>query len=354
MEGGSSGNTSTSCLMMMGYGDHENNNNNNGNGNGNGNGNVTICAPPMMMMMPPPPPSLTNNNNAETSSNNILFLPFMDNNNNNPQEDNNSSSSSIKSKIMAHPHYHRLLTAYLNCQKIGAPPEVVARLEEICATSATMGRSSSSSGGGIIGEDPALDQFMEAYCEMLTKYEQELSKPFKEAMVFLSRIECQFKALTLAPNSSHESALGEAMDRNGSSDEEVDVNNSFIDPQAEDRELKGQLLRKYSGYLGSLKQEFMKKRKKGKLPKEARQQLVDWWLRHIKWPYPSESQKLALAESTGLDQKQINNWFINQRKRHWKPSEDMQFVVMDAAHPHYYMDNVLANHFPMDMTPSLL
>ncbi|XP_049381792.1 homeobox protein knotted-1-like LET6 isoform X1 [Solanum stenotomum] len=346
MEGGSSGNTNTSCLMMMGYGDHENNN--------NGNGNATLCAPQMMMMMPPPPPSLTNNNNAETcnNNNNILFLPFMDTNNNNPQEDNNSSS--IKSKIMAHPHYPRLLSAYLSCQKIGAPPEVVARLEEICATSATMGRNSSS--GGIIGEDPALDQFMEAYCEMLTKYEQELSKPFKEAMVFLSRIECQFKALTLAPNSSHESvvALGEAMDRNGSSDEEVDVNNSFIDPQAEDRELKGQLLRKYSGYLGSLKQEFMKKRKKGKLPKEARQQLVDWWLRHIKWPYPSESQKLALAESTGLDQKQINNWFINQRKRHWKPSEDMQFVVMDAAHPHYYMDNVLANHFPMDMTPSLL
>lgn len=77
------------------------------------------------------------------------------------------------------------------------------------------------------------------------------------------------------------------MDRNGSSDEEVDVNNSLIDPQAEDRELKGQLLRKYSGYLGSLKQEFMKKRKKGKLPKEARQQLLDWWNRHKKWPYPS-------------------------------------------------------------------
>ncbi|CAA3018855.1 homeobox knotted-1-like LET6 isoform X1 [Olea europaea subsp. europaea] len=126
-------------------------------------------------------------------------------------------------------------------------------------------------------------------------------------------------------------------DINGSSGEEIDVNNSVIDPQA-----------KYSGYLGSLKQEFMKKRKKGKLPKEARQQLLDWWSRHYKWPYPSESQKLALAESTGLDQKQINNWFINQRKRHWKPSEDMQFVVMDAAHPHYYMDNA----FPMDMSIS--
>jgi hypothetical protein len=27
-----------------------------------------------------------------------------------------------------------------------------------------------------------------------------------------------------------------------------------------------------------------------------------------------------------LNQKQINNWFINQRKRHWKPSEDVQYV----------------------------
>lgn len=42
---------------------------------------------------------------------------------------------------------------------------------------------------------------------------------------------------------------------------------------------------------------------------------------------------MALAEATGLDQKQINNWFINQRKRHWKPSEDMQFMVMDGLHP---------------------
>ncbi|XP_075489177.1 homeobox protein knotted-1-like LET6 isoform X2 [Primulina tabacum] len=263
------------------------------------------------------------------------------------ESDGDAGSCSVKSKIMAHPHYPRLLAAYVNCQKIGAPPEVVAKLEEACASATAIGRNDRSR----VGEDPALDQFMEAYCEMLTKYEQELSKPFKEAMLFLSRIECQFKALTL---SHSDSACGEAVDINGSSEEEFDVNNSFIDPQAEDRELKGQLLRKYSGYLGNLKQEFMKKRKKGKLPKEARQQLLDWWSRHYKWPYPSESQKLALAESTGLDQKQINNWFINQRKRHWKPSEDMQFVVMEAAHPHYYMDNILGNPFPMDISPSFL
>ena len=53
-----------------------------------------------------------------------------------------------------------------------------------------------------LGEDPGLDQFMEAYCEMLVKYEQELSKPFKEALVFLQRVECQFKSLSLSSPSS--------------------------------------------------------------------------------------------------------------------------------------------------------
>ncbi|XP_057961799.1 homeobox protein knotted-1-like LET6 [Malania oleifera] len=275
---------------------------------------------------------------------------FMENNDGRSSSSGGSSSSAIKTKIMSHPHYHRLLAAYVNCHKVGAPAEVVARLEEACAAQAAAMGCSAPGAGSSFGEDPALDQFMEAYCEMLTKYEQELSKPFKEAMLFLSRIECQFKALSLS--SSDNSVSGEAVDNHGSSEEEVDVKNDPIDPQAEDKELKVQLLRKYSGYLGSLKQEFMKKRKKGKLPKEARQQLLDWWSRHYKWPYPSESQKLALAESTGLDQKQINNWFINQRKRHWKPSEDMQFVVMDAAHhPHYFMDNVLSNPFPMDISP---
>ncbi|RVW56328.1 Homeobox protein knotted-1-like 2 [Vitis vinifera] len=40
-----------------------------------------------------------------------------------------------------------------------------------------------------------------------------------------------------------------------------------IDPRAEDRELKNHLLRKYSGYLSSLKQELSKKRRKENYPK---------------------------------------------------------------------------------------
>ncbi|XP_004491125.1 homeobox protein SBH1-like isoform X1 [Cicer arietinum] len=285
------------------------------------------------------------NINMDTTNRKFHSFPLTTNNSSLQQHHhnyNNTANVVVRDKIMAHPLFPRLLSSYLNCLKVGAPPEVVASLEESCAKCETL-NGSGRTGSSCLGEDPALDQFMEAYCEMLIKYEQELTKPFKEAMLFLSRIESQLKALAVSTD------FGQS---ESPSHNEIDMHENNLDTQAEDQELKVQLLRKYSGYLGSLKKEFLKKKKNGKLPKEARQQLLDWWNRHYKWPYPSESQKQALAESTGLDLKQINNWFINQRKRHWKPSEDMQFAVMDATN--YYMENVMCKPFPMDAMPMLL
>ncbi|CAA0818375.1 Homeobox protein knotted-1-like 6 [Striga hermonthica] len=126
-----------------------------------------------------------------------------------------------------------------------------------------------------------------------------------------------------------------------SSDEEYSGGETEIpDPQTktEDRELKDRLLRRYGNHINNLKLEFSKKKKKGKLPKEARQALLEWWSVHYKWPYPTEADKMSLAETTGLDQKQINNWFINQRKRHWKPSENMHLAMMDNLSGHFFME----------------
>ena len=52
-----------------------------------------------------------------------------------------------------------------------------------------------------------------------------------------------------------------------------------------------------------------------------------------------DADKVGLAEATGLDQKQINYWFINQRKRHWKPSENMQIAVMDSLYGPFFMND---------------
>ncbi|KAG8499282.1 hypothetical protein CXB51_005788 [Gossypium anomalum] len=239
----------------------------------------------------------------------------------------------MKAKIIAHPHCSNLFEAYMDCQKVGAPPEVAAQLAAARQEFEARRRSAVSSTRDTI-KDPELDQFMEAYYGMLVKYRDELMRPMQEALDFTRRTEAQLNRVSNGPVQIFNS--DEKCDGVGSSEEEENNTHSNgetkTSPRAEDRELKNQILRKYRGYLSSLKQELSKKKKKGKLPKESRQKLLTWWELHYKWPYPSETEKVALAESTGLDQKQINNWFINQRKRHWKPSEDSQFMVMDGLH----------------------
>ncbi|XP_058000564.1 homeobox protein knotted-1-like 1 isoform X2 [Hevea brasiliensis] len=201
----------------------------------------------------------------------------------------------IKTQIANHPRYPDLVSAYIECQK-------------------------------------------ESYCEVLHRYKEELSRPFDEATTFLSNIELQLSNLckgTLTKTFDYY-ASDEAA---GTSDEELSCGEVEASESQEssgggrpcDEDLKGMLLRKYSGYLSNLRKEFSKKRKKGKLPKDARMILLDWWNNHYRWPYPTEEEKVKLSEITGLDQKQINNWFINQRKRHWKPSEDMRFAFVESV-----------------------
>uniref|UniRef100_A0A0D9ZCJ5 Homeobox domain-containing protein n=1 Tax=Oryza glumipatula TaxID=40148 RepID=A0A0D9ZCJ5_9ORYZ len=227
---------------------------------------------------------------------------------------------------------------------VGAPPEVAARLTAVAQDLEL--RQRTALGGLGAATEPELDQFMEAYHEMLVKYREELTRPLQEAMEFLRRVETQLNTLSISGRSLRNilSSGSSEEDQEGSGGE---TELPEIDAHGVDQELKHHLLKKYSGYLSSLKQELSKKKKKGKLPKDARQQLLNWWELHYKWPYPSESQKVALAESTGLDLKQINNWFINQRKRHWKPSDEMQFVMMDGYHPTnaaaFYMDGHFIN-----------
>jgi len=75
-----------------------------------------------------------------------------------------------------------------------------------------------------------------------------------------------------------------------SSDEELsggELDMHEAQPSGEDRELKDKLLRRFGSHIGTLKLEFSKKKKKGKLPKEARQTLLGWWDAHYKWPYPT-------------------------------------------------------------------
>ncbi|CAI9786152.1 unnamed protein product [Fraxinus pennsylvanica] len=238
-------------------------------------------------------------------------------------------SDNIKTQIANHPLYPNLVSAYIECRKVGVPPEMASLLEEVSKeTHPTISN----------GADPELDEFMTSYCEVLHRYKEKLSKPFDEAKSFLSNIEFQLRDLCKDTFASTTTSLNyhSADDGNATLDEDVSCEVEATESQESlgtlqgDHELKEMLMRKYSGYLSSLRKDFLRKRRKGKLPKDARMVLVDWWNAHYKWPYPTEEEKNRLSEITGLDQKQINNWFINQRKRHWKPSEDLRFAFMEG------------------------
>jgi len=55
--------------------------------------------------------------------------------------------------------------------------------------------------------------------------------------------------------------------------------------------------------------------------KEAIGILKEWLMseEHVHNPYPTEAEKKQLMACTGLDKKQLTNWFTNARKRIWQP-----------------------------------
>lgn len=63
------------------------------------------------------------------------------------------------------------------------------------------------------------------------------------------------------------------------------------------------------------------KRKSASLPSETVEYLKAWMMspEHIAHPYPTEQEKVDIMKDTKIELKQLTNWFVNNRKRYWKP-----------------------------------
>ncbi|KAI5665212.1 hypothetical protein M9H77_24535 [Catharanthus roseus] len=253
----------------------------------------------------------------------------------------------MKEKISCHPLYPKLLHSHIHCHKVGAPPEIANLLDQILKEN-DVARNTTVSDHCFPGaaQDPELDEFMENYCNVLNNYKLELERPFNEATTFLNNIESQLTNLMIC-NNSNTTTLGDEDGVSSYNDEDDDTSSGGTEilmqqyniKKSENSEIKEKIMSKYSGYIKSLRHEFSKTKKKGKLPSHAKQLLQHWWTIHHNWPYPTEADKVGLVESTGLDQKQINNWFINQRKRHWKPSDHhFKSIVLNNLYDSFFPD----------------
>lgn len=69
-----------------------------------------------------------------------------------------------------------------------------------------------------------------------------------------------------------------------------------------------------------------KRQKRGVLPKHATSVMRSWLFQHLVHPYPTEDEKRHIAAQTNLTLLQVNNWFINARRRILQP-------MLDASAP---------------------
>ncbi|XP_047434378.1 homeobox protein Meis1a [Mugil cephalus] len=88
-------------------------------------------------------------------------------------------------------------------------------------------------------------------------------------------------------------------------------------------------------------------KKRGIFPKVATNILRAWLFQHLTHPYPSEDQKKHLAQDTGLTILQVNNWFINARRRIVQPMIDQSNRAGSQAGP-YGPDGQPMGGFVMD------
>jgi hypothetical protein len=68
-------------------------------------------------------------------------------------------------------------------------------------------------------------------------------------------------------------------------------------------------------FISRVAEENRLKRRRSNLPRTTTQLLRRWIFDYKDHPYPTDVQKKVLCEQTGLTLTQLNNWFINNRRR---------------------------------------
>jgi hypothetical protein len=74
-------------------------------------------------------------------------------------------------------------------------------------------------------------------------------------------------------------------------------------------------------------------KKSPSLPQETVEYLKAWMMspEHIAHPYPTEQEKAQIMAETGIELKQLTNWFVNNRKRFWKPRVEAKLSVEEGS-----------------------
>jgi len=264
----------------------------------------------------------------------------------------NWQNAKWKAEVLSHPLYEQLLSAHVACLRIATPVDQLPRIDAQPSQSQNVVGKYSAIGGGAGGgvDDKELDQFMTHYVLLLCSFKEQLQQHVRvhamEAVMACWEIEQSLQSLTgISPGEGTGATMSDDDD-----DDPIEGDSNLFDgtldgadtmgfgpliPTESERslmervrqELKHELKQGYKEKIVDIREEILRKRRAGKLPGDTTSVLKAWWQSHSKWPYPTEEDKTRLVQETGLQLKQINNWFINQRKRNWHSNPSSSTAV---------------------------
>ncbi|GMJ11116.1 KNOTTED1-like homeobox gene 3 [Hibiscus trionum] len=265
----------------------------------------------------------------------------------------NWQNARFKAEILAHPLCEQLLSAHVACLRVATPVDQLPRIDAQLAQSQHVVAKYSSLGGGahgLVADDKELDQFLTHYVLLLCSFKEQLQQHVRvhamEAVMACWEIEQSLQSLTgVSPGEGTGAAMSDDDDDQVDSDADANLfDGSLEGPDSMGfgpliltdtekslmervrHELKHELKQGYKEKIVDIREEILRKRRAGKLPGDTTSVLKAWWQSHSKWPYPTDEDKARLVQETGLQLKQINNWFINQRKRNWNSNPSTSTV----------------------------
>ncbi|KAJ1299027.1 hypothetical protein BS78_01G500200 [Paspalum vaginatum] len=247
----------------------------------------------------------------------------------------------LKGEIAVHPLCEQLMAAHVGCLRVATPIDHLPLIDAQLAQSSGLLHSYAAHHRAFLSphDKHDLDSFLAQYLMLLCSFREQLQQHVRvhavEAVMACREIEQSLQDLTGA---TLEEGTGATMSED--EDEPPPLLESALDmasdghdmmgfgpllPTDSERslmervrqELKIELKQGFKSRIEDVREEILRKRRAGKLPGDTTSILKQWWQQHSKWPYPTEDDKAKLVEETGLQLKQINNWFINQRKRNW-------------------------------------
>nr|XP_028949790.1 homeobox protein knotted-1-like LET12 isoform X2 [Malus domestica] len=248
-------------------------------------------------------------------------------------------SARFKADIVEHPLYEQLVSAHVSCLRIATPVDQLPRIDEQLVQSQRVVDKYSGANGDVgVMDEKDLDLFMTNYVLLLCSFKEQLQQHVRvhamEAVMACWELDQSLQSLTGV--STGEGTGATMSDDDDQVDSDINSYDGSLDgpdtmgfgplvPTESERslmervrqELKHELKQGYKEKIVDIREEILRKRRAGKLPGDTTSVLKSWWQSHSKWPYPTEEDKARLVQETGLQLKQINNWFINQRKRNW-------------------------------------